>query len=135
LSAVESEIMLSRAWSFVQAFHPSASRGSGLACAPTVTTPQAVKDIHIGWLRPADQDAAVCQRRRRRVVAERPSSVTSRLYTRTRPATPTTTCRGSTAATPALHPAVLDADGNPILDENGRFVPGPVAAIPVWRAS
>jgi len=28
---------------------------------------------------------------------------------------------------------VLDADGNPILDENGRFVPGPVAAIPSMR--
>jgi plastocyanin len=32
-----------------------------------------------------------------------------------------------------IHPAVLDDDGNPVLDENGRFVPGPVAAIPTMR--
>jgi plastocyanin len=32
-----------------------------------------------------------------------------------------------------IHPAMLDDDGSPILDENGRFVPGPVAAIPTMR--
>ena len=32
-----------------------------------------------------------------------------------------------------VHPAMLADDGTPILDENGRFVPGPVAAIPTMR--
>jgi plastocyanin len=32
-----------------------------------------------------------------------------------------------------IHPAMVADDGNPILDDNGRFVPGPVAAIPTMR--
>ncbi len=32
-----------------------------------------------------------------------------------------------------IHPAMVDGDGNPVLDDNGRFVPGSVAAIPTMR--
>ena len=32
-----------------------------------------------------------------------------------------------------IHPAMLDDDGNPLFDDNGRYVPGPVAAIPTMR--
>jgi plastocyanin len=32
-----------------------------------------------------------------------------------------------------VHPAMLDEDGTPMLDANGRYVPGPVVAIPTMR--
>jgi plastocyanin len=32
-----------------------------------------------------------------------------------------------------IHPAMLGDDGSPILDENGRFIPEPVVAIPTMR--
>jgi plastocyanin len=32
-----------------------------------------------------------------------------------------------------IHPAMVDQDGNAVLDDNGRFVPGPIAAIATMR--